>query len=142
MICAFLAGARRVLGVEFAENIGYQMVLEAVVRRMKQEYGIEFNLDWIGSAIEDVRIFSSLSLVFGYQCTLTSLLWGLALPQIALAPGEPSSVFAFWNGMSPITQNCVLELCARTSSVDSIAVFYNTNWTSPGDGTALQIPSV
>ena len=142
MICAFLAGARQVLGVEFAENIGYKVVLEAVVRRMKQEYGIEFNLDWIGSAIEDVRIFSSLSLVFGYQCTLTSLLWGLALPQIALAPGEPSSVFAFWNGMSPITQNCVLELCARTSSVDSIAVFYNTNWTSPGDGTALQIPSV
>ena len=28
MICAFLAGARRVLGVEFAENIGYKMVLE------------------------------------------------------------------------------------------------------------------
>ena len=74
MICAFLAGARQVLGVEFAENIGYQMVLEAVVRRMKQEYGIEFNLDWIGSAIEDVRIFSSLSLVFRYQCTQTPLL--------------------------------------------------------------------
>jgi len=32
MICAFLAGARQVLGVEFAENIGYKMVLEAVVR--------------------------------------------------------------------------------------------------------------
>jgi hypothetical protein len=74
MICAFLAGARRVLGVEFAENIGYKMVLEAVVRRLKQEYGIEFNLDWIGSAIEDVRIFSSLSLVFRYQCTQTPLL--------------------------------------------------------------------
>ncbi len=56
----FLAGALRVPGVEFAENIGYKMVLEAVVRRMRQEYGIEFNLDWIGSAIEDVRIFSSL----------------------------------------------------------------------------------
>ena len=58
-------------------------------------------------------------------------------------PGEPSSVYAFWNGMSPSTQNCVLELCARTLSVDSIAVFYNTkftNWTSPGAGTALQIP--
>jgi hypothetical protein len=71
MICAFLAGARQVLGVEFAENIGYKMVLEAVVRRMKQEYGIEFNLDWIGSAIEDVRIFSSLSLVIRYHCTQT-----------------------------------------------------------------------
>ncbi len=45
------AGAQRVFGVEFAENIGYKMVLEAVVRRMKKEYGIELNLDWIGSAI-------------------------------------------------------------------------------------------
>ena len=43
--------AQRVFGVEFAENIGYKMVLEAVVRRMKKEYGIELNLDWIGSAI-------------------------------------------------------------------------------------------
>ncbi len=67
MVCSFLAGALRVFGVEFAENIRYTMVLEAVVRRMKQKYGIEFNLDGIGSAIEDVRIFSSLSLLFLFQ---------------------------------------------------------------------------
>ena len=46
-------------------------------------------------------------------------------------------MYAFWNGMDPSTQNHVLEICARTSSVDSIAVFCNTNWTSPGAGTAL-----
>ena len=57
MVCAGLARALQVLGVrfEFAQNIGYKMVLEAVVQRMKREYDVEFNLDWIGSAIEDVR---------------------------------------------------------------------------------------
>ena len=63
MVCAALAGARQVVGVEFAQNVGYKMVLEAVVKRMKQEHDIEFNLDWIGSAIEDVRKFCSL-----YSC--------------------------------------------------------------------------
>jgi hypothetical protein len=44
--------------------------------------------------------------------------------------------------MSPGTQNHVLELCAKTSSVDSVVVFYNVtlNWTSPGAGTALNLP--
>jgi hypothetical protein len=36
--------------------------------------------------------------------------------------------------MGPSTQNVILELCAKTSSVDSIAVFRNANWTSPGAG--------
>eukprot|EP00291_Cryptomonas_curvata_P018472 CAMPEP_0172157906 /NCGR_PEP_ID=MMETSP1050-20130122/4069_1 /TAXON_ID=233186 /ORGANISM="Cryptomonas curvata, Strain CCAP979/52" /LENGTH=202 /DNA_ID=CAMNT_0012827223 /DNA_START=11 /DNA_END=616 /DNA_ORIENTATION=- len=103
MVCSSLAGARQVVGVEFAENLGYKMVLEAVVQRMKLEYDIEFNLDWIGSAIEDFE----------------------------RVPGKPNCVYAYWNGMAPSTQNHVLEICARTSSVSSIAVFYNANWTSP-----------
>ena len=38
--------------------------------------------------------------------------------------------------MSPSTQNYILELCARSSSVESIAVFYNANWTSAKSGMA------
>lgn len=65
MVCTFLAGAQRVIGVEFAQNEGYKMILDAVMRRMKQDYDIEFNLDWIGSAIEEVWRFCSLSILFG-----------------------------------------------------------------------------
>jgi hypothetical protein len=54
MFPAFFAGAQRVFGVEFAENIGYRLVLEAAVRRIKQQYDIKFNLDRISSAIEEV----------------------------------------------------------------------------------------
>ncbi len=61
MVCAFLAGAQRVVEIEFAENLGYQMVLEAAKRRIQQQYDIQFNLHWIGSAIEEVRRFSCLS---------------------------------------------------------------------------------
>jgi hypothetical protein len=57
MLCANLAGARCVYGVEFAENIGYEMVLEAAVVRINQEYDIEFNLQWMRGDIEDVRKF-------------------------------------------------------------------------------------
>ena len=64
MVCAWLAGAQRVFGVEFAENIGYKMVLAAVVEKLKQEYNIEFNLDWIGGDIADVRSLCILSLSF------------------------------------------------------------------------------
>jgi hypothetical protein len=68
MVCACLGGAQRVFGVEFAENVGYQnrnkMVLAAAVRRIKQQYDIEFNLDRICSAIEEVWRFCSLSLLF------------------------------------------------------------------------------
>jgi len=57
MLCANIAGARCVYGVEFAENIGYEMVLEAAVVRINQEYDIEFNLQWMRGDIEDVRKF-------------------------------------------------------------------------------------
>ncbi len=59
-----LAGAQRVVGVEFAENIGHKMVLAAVVEKLEQEYNIEFNLDWIGCDISDVRSLCILSLSF------------------------------------------------------------------------------
>ncbi len=71
MVCALLAGAKRVIGVEFAENKGYQMVLDAVVEKLMQEYGIESNLEWISSDIEDVRRFCSLSLLFCDSTVLT-----------------------------------------------------------------------
>ncbi len=45
MVCACLAGAQRVFGVEFAENVGFKMFLEAAVRRIKQQHDIKFNLD-------------------------------------------------------------------------------------------------
>lgn len=61
MVFAAIAGAQRVYGVEFAENTGYKMVLDAAVSRMNQEYEIEFNLKWIGGNIEDVRKFPLIS---------------------------------------------------------------------------------
>ena len=57
MVCAVIAGAQRVYGVEFAENTGCKMVLDAAVVRLNQENDIEFNLQWIPGNIEDVRKF-------------------------------------------------------------------------------------
>ncbi len=57
MVCANIAGAQRVYGVEFAKNTGYKMVLDAAVVRMNQEYDIEFNLQWIRGNIQDVMKF-------------------------------------------------------------------------------------
>lgn len=71
MICAFLAGAQRVVGVEFLENVGYKLVFEAVKRQMLQEYDIQFNTHWIGSAIEEVRRFGCLFLLFCIFCGST-----------------------------------------------------------------------
>ena len=39
--------------------------------------------------------------------------------------------------MAPSTQIHILDICARTSSVSSIVVFYNANWTSPAAGEAF-----
>jgi hypothetical protein len=71
MVCAFFAGVKRVIGVEFAKNREYKIVLNAVVEKLMQEYGIESNLEWIGSDIEDVRRFCSLSLLFCDSTVLT-----------------------------------------------------------------------
>ena len=137
MVCAVLAGAQRVVGVEYSENVGYKLVFEAVKRQMLQEYDIQFNTHWIGSAIEEVRRFGCLFLLFCIFCGSTGCNTFFVLPQFPKVPESPSVVYAFWNGMDPSTQNHILEICARTSSVDSIAVFRNTNWTSPGAGTAF-----
>ena len=55
MMCAAISGIRKVIGVELTENIGYKMVLDAAVHHMKLRYGVEFTLDWIPRAVEEVR---------------------------------------------------------------------------------------
>ena len=55
MMCAAISGIRKVIGVELTENIGYKMVLDAAVHHMRLRYGVEFTLDWIPRAVEEVR---------------------------------------------------------------------------------------
>jgi hypothetical protein len=71
MVCAFLAGAQRVVGVEFPENRGYEMVFEAAKQRIQQQYDIQFNIHSIGSAIREVRRFGCLFLLFCVFCDST-----------------------------------------------------------------------
>ena len=71
MVFACLAGAQRVVGVEFAENVSYHTVFEAAKRQIQKEYDFQFNTRWIGSDIEKVRSFGCLFLLFCVFCDST-----------------------------------------------------------------------
>ena len=70
MLQASLAGAKRVVGVEFAENVSYQTVFEAVKQKIQTEYDFELNTKWIGGDIQEVRRFC-LFLLFCVFCDST-----------------------------------------------------------------------
>jgi hypothetical protein len=49
-------------------------------------------------------------------------------------PQSPDAVYAFWVGFPYATQCHILKLCAKTPSVDTIAVFQDYKWTKPQQG--------
>jgi hypothetical protein len=50
-------------------------------------------------------------------------------------PQSPDAVYAFWVGFPYATQCHILKLCAKTPSVDTIAVFQDYKWTKPQQGS-------
>jgi hypothetical protein len=55
LIAAICSGARKAIGVEFPENTGYKLVLDAVVYRIALTHNIVLEPCWIGQNIDEVR---------------------------------------------------------------------------------------
>ena len=55
LIAAICSGARNAIGVEFPENTGYKLVLDAVVYRIALTHNIVLEPCWIGQNIDEVR---------------------------------------------------------------------------------------
>ncbi len=53
MFCAAAAGARAVHGIEFGQNVGYQIVFDAVFRRLRAMYNVDLPFEWHAGDIED-----------------------------------------------------------------------------------------
>ncbi len=56
MLSAALQGARKAIGVEFSENIGYQYFFDAVRKSIQRSYGV-LPAEWIGRNIDRVTAF-------------------------------------------------------------------------------------
>ena len=54
MFCAAAAGARAVLGIEFGQNVGYQIVFAAEFRRLREAYNVDLPVEWHASDIDEV----------------------------------------------------------------------------------------
>ena len=74
-----------------------------------------------------------------FLCLLiVSLLFEMCMVlQMNKIPQNPDAVYAFWVGFGFSTQYHILELCAQTPSVDTIAVFQDYKWTKPSQGQSL-----
>jgi hypothetical protein len=55
LICASVAGANHAIGIEFAENIGHKLLLDAVVHCILRRYSFRPSVQWIGLNIDQVR---------------------------------------------------------------------------------------
>ena len=54
MLCAGAAGAREVLGIEFAENIGQKLVFDAIINRLMDTYNVALPLERHAGDIDEV----------------------------------------------------------------------------------------
>ena len=135
LICAAVSGAKRAIGVEFPENVGHQLLFDAVVQRISQLYGILLPVTWIGMDIDEVVLFFP---------SLPSTIWGCRrsdffYPQMDEIPGNPDCIYSFWVGIPPQTQIKILSLCAKCASVKRLAVYHEaTKWNIPEDGTCAR----
>ncbi len=57
LICAAVLGAKRAIGVKFPENVGHQLLFDAVLQRISKLYGILLPVTWIGMDIDEVGRF-------------------------------------------------------------------------------------
>jgi hypothetical protein len=54
MLCAAAAGARGVLGIEFAENVGHKLVFDAIINRLMDAYNVALPLERHTGDIDEV----------------------------------------------------------------------------------------
>ena len=98
LFSAVAAGASRAYGYELPENEGMKYVFDAAVRTSANQ--ADDRLEWIGKDIS----------------SLTKL------------NGSPSCAFSFWVGFPLPIQEHILQLCAETESIQTIAVFKDSKW--------------
>jgi hypothetical protein len=55
LICAAVVGAQQAIGIEFAENIGHQLLFDAIVHGILRRYSFRPSVQWIGLNIDQVR---------------------------------------------------------------------------------------
>ena len=131
LLSAALQGACKAVGVELPENVGYRFLFDSVKKTLESS-AVHLFAEWIGLNIEQVLaiclIFMYLRLLFSCFC---------APFQMKRIPQNPQAVYAFWVGFSFSTQYHILELCSKTPSIDTIAVFRDYKWTQPQEGIIL-----
>jgi predicted RNA methylase len=54
LISAAAAGAKKAIGVEYAENIGHKLIFDAVVQRIESNHYLCLSVEWVGNNIEQV----------------------------------------------------------------------------------------
>ena len=105
LFSAVALGASRAYGYELPVNKGMKYVFDAAVRTSANQE--QDCVEWIGKDIS----------------SLTEL------------NGSPSCAFSFWVGFPLPVQRHILQLCAETESVQTIAVFKDSKWTNYLHGT-------
>ena len=98
LFSAVAEGASRAYGYELPEIEGMKYVFDAAVRTSANQ--ADDRLEWIGKDIS----------------SLTKL------------NGSPSCAFSFWVGFPLPIQEHILQLCAETESIQTIAVFKDSKW--------------
>ena len=115
LLAAMAVGASKASGYELPENKAHRFVFDAVRKTLADSETDASpsasrvawsRADWLA---RDINVLREL-------------------------PGRPSSVFTFWVGMPLPTQEHILALCARSPSIDAIAVFRDNKWRKPEEG--------
>jgi hypothetical protein len=64
--------------------------------------------------------------------------WSFRIGQLEVVPEDSHCGFAFWNGMGRPTQESILNVVARCTTMDRLAVFRDaSNWTGYTEGSLL-----
>jgi hypothetical protein len=115
LLAAVATGATKATGFELPDNSAHRIVFEAVRKSLNGANGIAsasaFSTawpcaDWLARDINNIREL----------------------------PINSSCAYSFWVGMPLPTQEHILSLCARSPSIDSVAVFRDRKWRKPEDG--------
>ena len=106
LFSAVLEGASRAYGYELPVNKGMKYVFDAALRKSVAQ--AQDRVDWIG---KDILTLSELN-------------------------GRPFCAYSFWVGFPLPVQEHILQLCAETESVQTIAVFKDSKWRDHASGTS------
>ena len=121
LLAALSGGASKASGYELPENEAHRFVFDAVRNALlaadaaaspRPAAGAWPRANWVARDINSVREI----------------------------PSSASCVYSFWVGMPLPTQEHILALCARSPSVDSVAVFRDRKWRKPEEGAHAPSP--